>query len=165
MRGEWLCVSMRSKGASKECGPAATPEAVRGGAGFPERGYAAPGIRHSSRARRTRGAGERFAVGDVAWANAKCANTLAESAVLDGGLCSSDAARCHWCVSDELSAVSTCLRRVPRFELHAPQRRAAYGCDVGPHGNSRVCDGCERPRFDLGFCYHRAGRTSCVRSG
>ncbi|PYU56611.1 MAG: hypothetical protein DMG55_23430 [Acidobacteria bacterium] len=34
MRGEWLCVSMRSKGASKECAPAATPEAVRGEQAF-----------------------------------------------------------------------------------------------------------------------------------
>ena len=31
MRGEWLCVSMRSNGASKECGPEGIPEAVPGG--------------------------------------------------------------------------------------------------------------------------------------
>ena len=35
--------------------PRGDPRGRSGGAGFPERGYAAPGIRHSSRARRTRG--------------------------------------------------------------------------------------------------------------
>jgi len=49
-----------------------------------------------------------------------------------------------------------CLSLSTALRGHVRKQPSGFGCDVGPHGNSRVCDGGERPRFELGLLLHRA---------
>ena len=61
--------------------------------------------------------------------------------------------------------VSARFRSVPGFDLLAAQRREAYGPDVGSHGNSTVCDGCELCSFCLDYLYDSPEHVALVCVG